>query len=116
MTSEQNSYPVQNGTWTLTAPDGRQFQADTPLRCASLEQRNRIPTAVRDQRIFDAADAWCEGAIWLRTDHLGPNAEITVLIERDGQWMPIIHEPAGGRISHIVETRDIDEAIRKTRL
>ena len=29
----------QGGMWTLTAPDGRTYQADSPLRCCGLEQR-----------------------------------------------------------------------------
>jgi hypothetical protein len=43
------------GTWTLTAPDGRTWQADSPLRCVANEQRERIPPEIALQRIFDAA-------------------------------------------------------------
>jgi hypothetical protein len=49
----------QVGTWTLTAPDGRTWQADSPLKACSAEQRDRIPPEVALKRIFDALD---EGA------------------------------------------------------
>ena len=45
----------QGGLWTLTAPDGRTYQADSPLRCCSLEQRQRVPADVAMARIFRAA-------------------------------------------------------------
>jgi hypothetical protein len=44
----------QAGTWTLTAPDGRQWKADSPLKCAGLEQRERVPAAVALERIAAA--------------------------------------------------------------
>lgn len=46
----------QVGTWTLTAPDGRTWQADSPLKACSDEQRDRIPAEVALKRIFDACD------------------------------------------------------------
>lgn len=42
------------GTWTLTAPDGRTWQADTPLRCAAAEQRERVPADVAMARVMEA--------------------------------------------------------------
>ncbi len=45
----------QGGMWTLTAPDGRTYQADSPLRCCGLEQRERVPADVAMARIFRAA-------------------------------------------------------------
>ena len=45
----------QEGLWTLTAPDGRTYQADSPLRCCGLEQRERVPADVAMARIFRAA-------------------------------------------------------------
>lgn len=44
----------QVGTWTLTAPDGRTWQADSPLKACGAEQRDRIPPEVALKRIFDA--------------------------------------------------------------
>lgn len=44
------------GTWTLTAPDGRTWQAESPIRCVALESRERVPPEVALQRIYDAAD------------------------------------------------------------
>ena len=47
--------PMQ-GTWTLTAPDGRTWQAESPLRVVALESRERVPATVALQRIYAAAD------------------------------------------------------------
>lgn len=43
------------GTWTLTAPDGRQWQAGSPLRTVSLEQRERVPADVALGRVLAMA-------------------------------------------------------------
>lgn len=43
------------GTWTLTAPDGRKWEAETPLQCVSLEQKDRVPPEIAIERIFNAA-------------------------------------------------------------
>lgn len=45
-----------HGIWTLTAPDGRQWTALTPLACAAAESRERIPATVALARIYAAAD------------------------------------------------------------
>lgn len=44
----------QVGTWALTAPDGRTYTGDSPLRCVGLEQRERVPPEVALERIFTA--------------------------------------------------------------
>lgn len=44
------------GTWILTAPDGRTWQADSPLRACSLEQRERVPQEVGLARVLAMAD------------------------------------------------------------
>jgi len=43
------------GTWTLTAPDGRTWQADNPLRCCSKELHERVPANVALARILNTA-------------------------------------------------------------
>lgn len=42
------------GTWTLTAPNGRTWEASSPLHCASREQAERVPAKVALDRIFAA--------------------------------------------------------------
>lgn len=42
---------AQEGEWTLTAPDGRQWKADSPLKCVSNEIRERVPPDVAMARI-----------------------------------------------------------------
>lgn len=48
--------PPQPGTWTLTGPDGKVYKAETPLRCAAMEQRERIPAEVALARVFGIVD------------------------------------------------------------
>ncbi len=45
----------QAGTWTLTAPDGRKWTADSPLRVVAQESRERIPASVALERVLTAA-------------------------------------------------------------
>lgn len=44
------------GTWTLTAPDGRKWEADHPLKCVRAEINGRVPADVQLARILAAAD------------------------------------------------------------
>ena len=45
---------AQKGTWTLIAPDGRQWQAENPIKVVAVEQRERIPAIVATKRIIRA--------------------------------------------------------------
>lgn len=45
----------QAGTWTLTAPDGRTWEASSPLHCCGAEQRERVPADAALTRILEAA-------------------------------------------------------------
>lgn len=47
-----NKYPPMKGTWTLVAPDGRKWTADTPLNVLKKEQNERIPVDVRIKRLM----------------------------------------------------------------
>ena len=55
---ERETPKPQAGEWTLTAPDGRTWKADSPLKTAGYEQRERVPAEVAVERIFAA----CENA------------------------------------------------------
>lgn len=65
-------YPAQKGTWTLVAPYGRTWEANSPLAACGKEQRERIPPSVALERIFrelrdetaprahiESDDCWC---------------------------------------------------------
>lgn len=45
----------QTGTWMLTAPDGRTWEAASPLHCCSAEMRERVPANVALARILNTA-------------------------------------------------------------
>lgn len=47
--------PPAGAQWTLTAPDGRQWQAESALRCAALELNSRVPATTQLERILAAA-------------------------------------------------------------
>jgi hypothetical protein len=107
-------YAAQEGTWTLTAPDGRKWQADSPLRVVSLEQRQRVPAEVALHRIFKEADRWCEGIIELKRD----GDYLVVSVERKGTYVEVIRtsEPDRAPIGHAVHPAGIDVALEKAGL
>jgi len=108
--AEERPYPHQQGTWTLTAPDGRQWQAESPLQCCGKENAERIPAQLRLQRIFNGMNAWTEQGIWLMTE----GNHVIVRIERDGKWIEVIREYVGAvpPVSHIVEPTGIETKLR----
>lgn len=60
--SNPTRYPPQRGTWTLVAPDGRKWEADSPLEACGKEQRERIPASLALERIFRGMDEECTAA------------------------------------------------------
>jgi len=46
----------QAGTWILIAPDGRRFEAETPMLCARNELHDRVPASVALERIMAESD------------------------------------------------------------
>ena len=44
--------PRMKGTWTLVAPDGRKWKAESPIKCCKLEQDERIPFKIRMERLM----------------------------------------------------------------
>lgn len=46
---------AQSGTWTLVAPDGRQWQGDSPIKVVRAEMRERVPAEVGLARILREA-------------------------------------------------------------
>jgi len=44
----------QQGIWTLIAPDGRRWQAESPIKVIREEQRERVPTKVALDRLLNA--------------------------------------------------------------
>lgn len=49
--ADEETPKAQEGTWTLTAPDGRTWQGDSPLRCVAIEMRERVSHRVQLGRI-----------------------------------------------------------------
>ena len=54
MESNENKYPPPKGTWILVAPDGRKWEADSPLHCCKKEMDERVPKNVQLFRILTA--------------------------------------------------------------
>lgn len=107
-------YAPQKGVWTLIAPDGRTWLAESPLRLVSLEQRQRVPAEVALQRIHHEADKWCEGIIELKRD----GDDLVVSVERGGKYVEVIrtYEPDKGPIGHAAHPSGIDSALEKAGL
>jgi hypothetical protein len=54
---ERTNMKAQEGTWTLVAPDGRKWTADSPLRACAAELYSRRSAAECLKNIFSALDA-----------------------------------------------------------
>lgn len=110
LSAEQNPYPPQEGTWTLTAPDGRTWQGKTPLDCVRQENTERVPAEVRLRRLMEGIHSWGEEGIRLRTD----GHHILVEIEHDKKFVEVIREfnwGSEGVICHVVEPSGINSKI-----
>lgn len=46
---------MTNPTWTLRAPDGREWHGATKLKCMAAETNDRVPASVQLERIYAAA-------------------------------------------------------------
>lgn len=112
--TDGNPYAPQVGTWTLTAPDGRQWTGDTPLKVVSTEHHERVPAKVSLRRIFKEADRWCEGIIELKSE----GDAIVVSVERNGVYVEVIREYSADPppIGHAVHPTGIDAALEKAGL
>lgn len=44
------------GTWTLVRPDGKQFEAESPIHCVRAEMDERVPPSVQLARVLAAAE------------------------------------------------------------
>lgn len=75
----KGQYPAQVGIWTLTAPDGRTWQAPSPLRAVAAEQHERIPARVALARVMDAAH---DAGLWRDEDET----------PKEGGWFAIKRE------------------------
>ena len=49
--ADEPTPPPLAGKWTLTAPDGRTWTADSPMRCVSVEMNDRVQPLVALARI-----------------------------------------------------------------
>ena len=50
--ADQPTPKPAEGAWTLTAPDGSTWTADSPMRCVSAEMNDRVPPLVALARIL----------------------------------------------------------------
>jgi hypothetical protein len=108
------AYAAQQGTWTLTAPDGRQWTGQSPLNVVSIERNERVPASVQVARIRHEADKWVEGIIELKRD----GDYLVVSIERGGKYVEVIRtfEPDKVPLCHAVHPSGIDAALEKAGL
>jgi hypothetical protein len=72
----------QVGIWTLTAPDGSEFKAESPMYCCRKEQETRAPKEVALERLFASMNkCWlCEEDDYKYTLGKGTPAEIKVCL------------------------------------
>ena len=49
--ADQPTPPAEEGPWTLVSPTGRQWSAESPMRCILSELHDRVPSLVALARI-----------------------------------------------------------------
>jgi hypothetical protein len=54
--SEPTTPKAMEGTWMLVAPNGKEYAADSPLRCLKMEMDERVPPSVALARVLAIAD------------------------------------------------------------
>jgi len=113
---------LMEGTWTLVAPNGNRYHADSPLKCCRSEQSTRVPDEIALQRLADfmEEDEWVSvktkptkdmlehgdwGAFWcfFASEEFGENKQgIRIFTEGSGwnddgvtHWMPLPAAPKG---------------------
>lgn len=108
------AYAAQQGTWTLTAPDGRQWQGPSPLKVVSIELNERVPASVQLARLQAEANTWVEGIIELKRD----GDYVVVSIERHGKYVEVIREFSPGElpIGHAVHPSGINSKLEEAGL
>lgn len=107
---------AMEGTWTLTAPDGRQWQAENPLRCVKLEMDERVPAEVALARLQEAMQPTdderdAERYRWLRGHLMGADFDWN----ESGASTLVFEIPKGLRISANCD-KTIDDAMALTTL
>lgn len=55
LASTATAAPME-GTWRLVAPDGREWEAPSPLHCVRLEMLKRVPPSVQMARVLAAVE------------------------------------------------------------
>lgn len=92
----------QAGTWTLEAPDGRTWQADSPLRCCGAELQERVPAHVALARILEAAQPNADELLLrMALDALEYHREQTRPIEQTATAIAALH----ARLGHNAEVK-----------
>lgn len=77
----KNTPHHHSGVWTLTAPDGRQWHGDSPIKACREEQRSRIPDEVAVKRVMQEPE-WDDNP-----DGIKPGEERGHRMNRDtGFW------------------------------
>jgi hypothetical protein len=79
-----------SGSWTITAPDGRQWTGESPVRAAAMAQRDTIDPVLAMQRVQAMLDEPDEdpalpGWYVVNAEHLGVEPKIRAF-GRDGLW------------------------------
>lgn len=65
------------GVWRLVAPDGCEWEADSPIRCVRTEQRERVPAGVALARVLAFANEpdFAERHLQLATFYTAKNTD-----------------------------------------
>ena len=76
LASTATAAPME-GTWRLVAPNGREWEAESPLHCVRKEMSARVPPSVQLARILAAAEEpdFAERHVQLGTFYAAKNTD-----------------------------------------
>ena len=90
MSHDKDALLPQQGMWKLIAPDGRTWEADSPLKAVSAEQRERIPADVQLARIAAALAEKDDGGLKMHDPEgqrrCGFSSDDDAMDEGDSSW------------------------------
>ena len=104
------------GTWTLVAPDGKRYHADSPLKCCKSEQEERVPEEVGMKRqlgffaelVMDEEET--ENKLWRKPNGECPEGNLLVEIDLkngDSDVALVFIDEDGETLRHADEFEDV---------
>ncbi len=110
----ETRYPME-GTWTLVAPNGNRYHADTPLKCCRSEQEERVLKEVSTKRQLElfaelVTEEKIEKELWRKPNGECPEGNMLVEVDLkngDSDIALVFIDEDGETLRHTDEFEDV---------